>query len=277
MITVERTGGALGAVVEGVDLREPLDDVTFTEIADALWEHQVLFFRDQPLTDEQQRAFATRFGPLDVFPVAKLMGLDTDMSVIEDTAESPPDADGWHTDISWTETPPRIAVLNALVIPPHGGDTLWASLFAAFDALSPPLQELCCRLHVRHHSGPEFAAAITRAAGPEIAAQVAEAYPPVEHPLVRAHPVTGRPALWLSGLFMDQVVELTRPESDALLAYLTTLVEDPNAQVRWRWRAGDLAVWDEASTNHRALSDHFPQHRAMRRCTVVGEKPLPVA
>ena len=274
---VERLGGSLGAVVSGVDLREPLDDDRFGAIQSALWDHQVLFFRGQELEETHQRAFATRFGTLDVYPVARLMGLDTDMSVIEDTEDSPPDADGWHTDISWVETPPSVAVLNALVIPPHGGDTMWASLFGAYDALSPSLRRFCETLHVRHHSGADFAAAIARTAGQEIADRVAEAYPPVEHPLVRAHPVTGRPALWLSGLFMDQVVELSRPESDALLGYLQSLVDDPNHQVRWHWQAHDLAVWDEASTNHRALSDHYPQHRAMRRCTVVGSKPLPVA
>jgi taurine dioxygenase len=274
---VERLSGSLGAVISGVDLREPLDDDTFGAVQSALWDHQVVFFPDQELDDDQQRAFATRFGPLDVYPVAKLMGLDTDMTVIEDNPDSPPDADGWHTDISWVETPPSIAVLNALVIPEHGGDTMWASLFGAYDALSPRMKEFCSTLHVRHHSGDEFHASLARVAGQEIADRVAEAYPPVEHPLVRAHPVTGRPALWISGLFMQEVVELSEAESAALLGYLQTLVDDPNHQVRWHWRVGDLAVWDEASTNHRALSDHFPQHRAMRRCTVVGDKPLPVA
>jgi taurine dioxygenase len=154
---------------------------------------------------------------------------------------------------------------------------MWASLFGAYDALSPRMQDFCSTLHVRHHSGDDFHAALARVAGQEIADRVAEAYPPVEHPLVRAHPVTGRPALWISGLFMQEVIELNEAESAALLGYLQTLVDDPNHQVRWHWRVGDLAVWDEASTNHRALSDHFPQRRAMRRCTVVGDKPLPVA
>ena len=96
----------------------------------------------------------------------------------------------------------------------------------------------------------------------------------VEHPLVRTHPRTGRQALFVSGLFMDQIVGLTRPESDALLSFLTQHAADPNFQVRWRWRANDLAIWDERCTNHRALSDHYPQHRVMRRITVDGERPV---
>ena len=141
-LQVDRINAALGAVVSGVDLREPPDDEQFARIRDALVEHQVLFFRDQDLDDDQQRAFASRFGTLGVFPVAKLMGSDRDMSYIEDTPDSPPDADGWHTDISWVAEPPKIAVLNARVIPEYGGDTMWASLFGAYDALSPPMQAL---------------------------------------------------------------------------------------------------------------------------------------
>jgi taurine dioxygenase len=272
-LTIARVNAALGAVVSGVDLREPLTDGDFTTIHDALVEHQVLFFRDQDLDDDQQRAFASRFGTLGVFPVARMMGSDRDMSYIEDTADSPPDADGWHTDISWVVEPPRIAVLNARIIPEYGGDTMWASLFAAYDALSPRMRAICNQLTVFHRAGPAFLEAIGRSIGAEAAARVEHEFPPAEHPLVRTHPVSGRRALYLSG-FMDQVVGMHRDESDALLGYLQSLIENPNLQVRWHWRAFDLAVWDEASTNHRALSDHFPQHRMMRRCTIDGDRPF---
>ena len=195
-------------------------------------------------------------------------------STIEDTADSPPDADGWHTDITWVAEPPAYAFLNAKVIPDRGGDTMWASLFAAYDALSPVMQELCCQLTVRHHSGADFQERVSRNAGEEMAEKIMAAFPPVEHPLVRTHPVTGRRALFVSGRFMDQIVGMHRAESDALLGYLQRHVEDPNFCVRWRWTEGDLAVWDEASTNHRALSDHYPAHRVMRRCTVDGGRPF---
>ena len=272
LLRIDRVNAALGAVVSGVDLREELSDDVFARIEDALVEHQVLFFRDQDLDDDQQRAFASRFGTLGVFPVARLMGSTRDMSYIEDTPESPPDADGWHTDISWIAEPPRLAILNARIIPDYGGDTMWASLFGAYDALSPAMQTICNRLTVVHHAGPAFLEAIGRTAGPEVVARIQEEFPPVEHPLVRTHPVSGRRALFLSG-FMDHIVGMHRDESDALLGYLNTLIENPNVQIRWHWRPFDLAVWDEASTNHRALSDHYPQHRMMRRCTVDGDRP----
>jgi taurine dioxygenase len=275
-VNVERIAAALGGLISGVDLREPLTDDDFEFIRDALVEHQVLFFRDQDLDDDEQRAFAARFGTLGVFPVARLMGSTTDMSYIEDTVDSPPDADGWHTDITWIAAPPKIAVLNARVIPEYGGDTLWASLFAAYDALSPPMQRLCCELTVRHHTGDEFLERVARGRE-EIVEVIRREFPPVEHPLVRTHPVSGRRALFLAGGFMDQIVGMHRDESDMLLDFLSRHIENPNFQVRWHWREHDLAMWDEASTNHRALSDHYPQHRMMRRCTVDGDPPFFVA
>lgn len=263
----------IGARIDGVDLRD-VDDTTFAEIDQALLDHHVVFFRDQDLTADQQSAFAARWGPLAVFPVAAVMGSDTTITEIEDTPESPPDADDWHTDVTWIETPPRLAVLCGLTIPPSGGDTMWSSLHWAYDQLSPVMASVCEGLSVRHHRGAGFDAVAERLMGPELVAKLEAAYPAVEHPLVRSHPVTGRPALFVTNGFIDQIVGMHRSESDALLGYLQSLVEDPNGQVRWSWRAGDVAVWDETCTNHRALGDHYPEHRRMRRCTVEGDRPV---
>jgi taurine dioxygenase len=271
--TLKPASGAIGAIVDGVDLHHPLDDATAQLLLHALHEHSVLFFHDQDLAEEEQLTFARNFGTVGQYPLAKLFGSTALTSTIEDTADSPPDADGWHTDITWVAEPPAYAFLNAKVIPERGGDTLWASLFAAYDALSPVMQELCCQLRVRHHAGPDFRERATRAAGPEKAELIVAEFPPVEHPLVRTHPVTGRRALFVAGGFMDKIVGMHRDESDALLGYLRRHVENPNFCVRWRWTEGDVAVWDEASTNHRALSDHYPAHRVMRRCTVDGGRP----
>jgi taurine dioxygenase len=266
--------GAIGAVVEGVDLTAPLDAATVELVRAALHEHSVIFFHDQDLDEEQQIAFASHFGTVAPYALTKMLGETRLTSIIEDTADSPPDADGWHTDVSWVAEPPAYAVLNAKVIPERGGDTMWSSLFAAYDALSPVMQGLCDQLTVRHHAGQDFRDRVARTVGEDTADRVAREFPPVEHPLVRTHPVTGRRALWVSGRFMDQIVGMYRSESDALLGYLNHHIEDPNFCVRWRWQPNDVAVWDEASTNHRALSDHFPAHRVMRRCTVDGGRPF---
>jgi taurine dioxygenase len=272
-LTVAPVSGALGAIVDGIDVTADLDPATVEAVRDALHEHSVLFFHDQDLDEDQQVAFATHFGTVGQYPLTKMLGGTALVSTIEDTADSPPDADGWHTDVTWVAEPPAYAVLNAKVIPERGGDTMWASLFAAYDALSPVMQRVCEQLTVRHHAGPDFRERVARTAGEEMAERIVAAFPPVEHPLVRTHPVTGRRALWVAGDFMDQVVGMHRDESDALLGYLGRHLENPNFCVRWRWTEGDLAIWDEASTNHRALSDHYPAHRVMRRCTVEGGRP----
>lgn len=272
-MTVVPLSRRIGARIDGVDLTA-VDDDTFAAIDAALLEHQVIFFRGAHLSSESQAAFAGRWGPVSVYPVAKVLGANRTMSTIEDTAESPPDADGWHTDVTWLLEPPRLAVLSAEVIPPAGGDTMWASLYAAYDQLSPTLASICEQLSVRHERGRGFDEVIGRIYGDEIVARLRADYPPVEHPLVRTHPVTGRKSLFLAGGFMQQIVGMHQAESDALLGHLKQLVDDPNNQVRWTWQPGDVAVWDEVCTNHRALSDHYPQHRRMRRCTVDGERPF---
>ena len=138
------------------------------------------------------------------------------------------------------------------------------------EALSPTMQRVCEGLTVTHWYGERFEAAVARSAPPEIIEALRREHPPVEHPLVRAHPVTGRKVLFLSGGFMHAVTGMHPDESDAFLRLLQGLLDDPNRQVRWHWTEGDLAIWDERCTNHRALSDHYPSPREMRRCTVDG-------
>jgi taurine dioxygenase len=267
-ITVRRLGGAIGAEVQGVDLREPMSNEVFEVVSAALWRHHVLFVRNQELSPEQHVAVAERFGVVE--PVVR----SDVLAFVEDTAESPPMTDEWHTDATHTAQPPAIAFLYAMIIPEYGGDTMWANLHSVYDSLSPKLQEICEGLDVVHTAAKEsYLAMVAHRFGKEEAARRVETMRAV-HPLVRTHPVTGRQALFLSERFAESIVGLQREESDVLLGYLTHLVENQNYQVRWRWQTGDLAIWDEACTNHRALSDHFPQHRLMRRCSVAGEKPF---
>jgi taurine dioxygenase len=274
-LSVRRLTGTIGAQIDGLNLAAALDDETFAALHAAVTEHQVVFLRDQHLTDDQHEAVARPFGTPSIYPADKLMGGTRALHTIADSADSPPKADHWHTDISWLPKPPSHAFLSAMRIPEFGGDTMWASLFAAYDALSEPMREMCSKLSAMHAPSPEQLAAFRRSGkfGPDIAERIEAIFQPVEHPLVRTHPVSGRQALFLSG-FMNRIVGLTAGESDMLLRYLNALLDDANLQVRWTWREGDFAIWDEASTNHRALSDHYPQDRAMRRCTVDGGRPF---
>jgi len=264
----------IGARVEGLDLRHPLDEAQRAELRDALARHLVLFFRDQELTDEQHVAFASIFGEPNVFPTTAARGLDEPLEWIEDGPESPPKTDLWHTDVAFLAEPPDAAVLCMRETPPAGGDTLWLSLYAVHDALSPVMQELVADLEQDLHPGPDFEATTRRLWGDAVYRRVADRFQGARHPLVRIHPVTGRPALFLCGSYVRGIAGMRQDESDALLAFLRSRLHDPNAQCRWRWQAHDVAVWDERCTNHRGLSDHFPSRRVVRRCTVGAGIPV---
>jgi taurine dioxygenase len=198
--------------------------------------------------------------------------------VITDGPDSPGEADSWHTDVTWTAVPPKYALLCAEVVPERGGDTLWASMTTAYDALSPVMQQLLCGLAVVHDN-ESFIGGLMRKAGDapgaaELVEKLRANYPPVTHPLVRTHPDTGRQALFLGGRFMRRIVGMTEVESQTVLDFLSRHIADPRFHCRWRWTPGDLAIWDERSTNHRSAGDYFPQVRSVRRIEIDGDPPF---
>lgn len=277
-VRIRRVSGCLGAEIHGLDLCR-LDDDGFAWLRRALLEYEVVFVRAAGVDDVGQLALAARFGPLSVFPLQKLLGrTEPCIQAIEDGPESPNAADRWHTDVTWTAEPPQVALLRATVVPARGGDTLFASMTAAYRALSPALQTRLARLVVRHDN-THFIEAVVSKMGREMDAQLGlsaklrEHYPPVDHPLVRTHPETGRRAIFYGGGFMRSIVGMTAEESDAIFALLAVHVNRPEFQCRFQWREGDLAIWDERSTIHRAVNDHFPQRRTVRRCEVDGDRP----
>ncbi len=272
-VQVRRLTGSIGAVLDAIDLRAPLAADAVARLRATIVEHQVVFVRDQHLTEDELRTFAARFGPLGVSPLHQVLGTGRTTSVIEDTADRPPAGFDWHTDLSWTAAPPALGFLSAVEIPAWGGDTMWASLSAAFDSLPPGTRAACRGLRVRHRPDRTLLESVARHHGDEVARRLRDAHPPVDHPLVRLHPVSGQRLLSLSPLYTEQVVGLERDTSAQLMATLERTLEDPHHQVRWRWAEGDVAVWDEAATCHRALTDHFPHRRVMRRCVVERGRP----
>ena len=251
-----------------------MDADELASIHSALTERQVLFFRGQDLTPEEHLAFAAQFGVLSVDPVSRLKDSPKVLSYIEDTEDRPPAEFPWHTDLSWLSETPAYGVLNARVIPHQGGDTIWINLFAAYDALPPETKQQVEHLELRHRPKPHYFETVRRHHGDEITDRLIEENPPVAHPLVRSHPLSGRPALFLSPLYADSLVGLSPEASSSLLASLDQQLDNPEFQVRWQWQEHDLVIWDEASTNHRALGDHYPSHRRMQRCSVEGSRPF---
>lgn len=271
--TESRIGPAIGVVLDGVQLGGPMLDSTIDEVRRAVAEHHVVVVREQFLTVEQHANLADRFGPI-VAPPTRLVRRPGQpdppptslVTTIEDTAERRPAGFPWHTDLSWTIRPPLFGFLSAVVIPPSGGDTLWVSTAALYDRLDPADQLRCYASSAVHSPDDSLLASVERHHGPALAAQLRREFPPIEHLLVNVHPVTGRHSLFLSPLYSNQIAGPAGADG-RLLARLHAMLDDPELQMRWQWRAGDLVIWDETSTCHRALTDHYPQRRVMRRCT----------
>ena len=275
-LSIEPISPALGAVVSGVRLADPLDDAAQRQIEQALLDHHVLFFRDQPLTPSQQANFAARFGDLHIHPIypsspeqREVIVLDTAVTDVRDNAI-------WHTDVTFLENPALGAVLAAKQLPPYGGDTLWASGIAAFEALSKPLQQLLDGLTATHDISKSFPQERFGATDAD-RARLEEARrknPPRSHPVIRTHPVTGRKALFVSDGFTTRINELEPAESRAILDLLFAHFARPEFTVRWRWKENDVAFWDNRVTQHYAVDDYRPQRRVMHRATILGDKPF---
>lgn len=260
-----------GAVIRGVEFRDP--DATKL-LTDLVHTHGLIFLRDQRMSDAEHVEAARRFGELGVYPLQAAAGAFEPLEFIEDGPDDPPKADGWHSDVSWIEKPPVMAFLSMQEVPERGGDTLWVDTAKAYETLSPTMQAIVSELSVFHDINEANRQIFLRKWGQEIIDRTKQQYGMGStHPLVRQHPVTGRPSLYLAGYFMRHIVGMTEAESDSMLGFLMQHATAPERSVRWRWREHDLAIWDERRTMHRALGDHFPRRRRVRRCTVLGERP----
>jgi len=265
---LRRITATIGVEVEGIDLRRPLAAGARELLLAAIAEHHVVAVRDQHLSTEQHRALAESFGPLLRSPLQRLTGKPA-LSTIEDTAERPPAGFDWHTDLSWSAELPAIGFLCAVAIPPFGGDTLWASTAAIYDRLGPDDRSRCATASAVHVADPSLLATVARHHGAEVAARFAREQAPREQPLVRVDPRTGRRSVFLSPLYTERIAGPAGADG-RLLARLNAMLDDPHVQMRWRWQPGDVVMWDEAATCHRALTDHFPQRRVVRRCVTAA-------
>lgn len=273
---IERLSPALGAIISGIDLNATLNDEAQQGLQTALVEHQVLFLRQQFLQAEQQRDLALLFGDLHIHPIYPAHERVAEVMVLDSHKQDLRDNELWHTDVTFIQTPPLGCVLSAQQVPEFGGDTLWASSTAAYAALSKPMQALLDGLSASHDIRKSFPAArfaITEADAARFE-KAKQDHPPVSHPVVRTHPVSGKKGLFVSEGFTTHINELTEAESEALLRFLFAHATHPNFQVRWHWQAGDVAIWDNRATQHFANFDYGAAHRIMHRATVLGDKPV---
>ena len=269
-IRVEPVAGALGAVVAGVDLSSELDDATIKEIHAAWLEHQVLFLRDQRIGVEQHKAFGRRFGELHVHPVLQRLKDQghPEIVVLESSAERPYVASGWHSDVTFEREPPMGSILRAVEVPEVGGDTMWASMYSAYDALSDSMQRLLSGLRALH-SGAGF----RRIATEEQAEQLQENETNL-HPVIRTHPETGRKGIFVNSGFTRGIDGMKPRESQALLSFLFGHLSSPDFTCRFRWQRDSIAMWDNRCTQHRVVADNLTAPRHMERVTIVGDRPF---
>jgi taurine dioxygenase len=251
-LDVRPVSGALGAEVRGLRLADLSDDDW--ERLRALWlEHLVLFFPDQHLTPDEHVALGRRFGEPEIHPfIPKLDDGHPEIVVI---ASDYGQADTWHTDVTFSPTPPMASILQMAVLPSRGGDTMWSNQYLAYEALSAPIRDLLDGLTAVHSARPF--------GHPEIEAV---------HPAVRVHPETGRRSLFVNRTFTSHFVELRPSESAALLEFLCGWSEQPQFQCRYAWSVGSVGIWDNRCTQHYAIAD-YTEPRAIHRVTVLGDAP----
>jgi taurine dioxygenase len=274
-IQVTRVTPAVGALVEGLDLAQELAPQEIARLGELLVQHQVLFFRDQPLTAQQQVRFAAQFGTLHVHPIYPVLPELPEILVLDTHKDFLPDNDNWHTDVTFSETPPLAGILAAKQMPTSGGDTLWSSCSAAYEALSEPMRRFLDGLTAQHSVAKSFPPERWQndPAFKERYERAVAKHPPVNHPVVRTHPVTGRKGLFVNGGFTTHINELRPSESRALLDFLDAHAARPEFTVRWRWKVDDLVFWDNRVTQHYAVADYLPERRVVYRATVNGDKP----
>ncbi len=275
-IQVTPVARALGAIVSGINLSEDLPQSVIDRLNELLIEHQVLFFRDQPITPQAQARFAAHFGTLHVHPIYPVLPELPEILLLDTHGAFLPDNDNWHTDVTFTETPPLAGILAAKRIPASGGDTLWSSSSAAYEALSEPMRRFLDGLTAQHSIAKSFPPERWQndPAFKERYERAVAKHPPVNHPVIRTHPVSRRKGLFVNEGFTTHINELSPQESRSVLEYLYAHVGRPEFTVRWRWHVNDLAFWDNRVTQHYAIADYLPDRRTMHRATVNGDRPF---
>lgn len=279
-ISVTSVVPAIGADISGADLSAHVSDEMFREIHDALLEHLVIFVHNQNLSPSKLVEFARRFGDLqsnENTSFGKLQGFP-EIEVLDYDANRPPfvTKEMWHTDFTGHERPTLGALLYALEVPKSGGDTIWLSLYQAYDALSPFMKKYLSEMKAEHHTiksfGDDIRSNLWRdEAGQARRERIVQRQPAV-HPVVRTHPVTGRKALFVNEGYTTRLLGVERKESDAILGYLFEHLRTPEFQCRFHWRKGTLVIWDNRVTQHYAVAD-YSERRLMHRIAIKGDHP----
>ena len=277
-LTVTPAGGSAGAYVTGVDLAKPTDADTIAGIRKALLDNLVVALPDQKFSFDDMERFTDALGGKDITPyVVPIEGHPFMIRVLKEPHEKLNFANAWHTDLSYLEAPPSFTVLYCLETPAAGGDTVWANQYMALDNLSPGLRDTLMGLEAVHSAGPAYGTgAYLDGVKDKMSTKIApskDAYAEQTHPVVIAHPETGRPALYANPVYTQRIAGWSKAESDGLLGHLFRQSVNENFTWRLKWAPGTLAIWDNRCTQHFALNDYHGHRREMVRTSVKGSKP----
>ena len=268
MAKIIKEDSALGATITDIDLKQPLDEELTGFIAKALAENEVIFFRNQDITPEQHRAFALNFGQLQSHPVYPTIEGFPEITILENDEKNPSKIEKWHTDMTFKKIPPLGSILLGKVIPEKGGDTLFASLSAAYSDLPLDLKQSLEAMTAVHSFEYGFKESLSEPFGREKLAQALIDNPPVEHPVVCKHPVTGKKLIYVNSLFTLKINSLSDSESSELLKFLCDHIKKEKYQCRFSWEINSIAFWDNRSVIHKPDNDYWPQLRRMERITI---------
>jgi alpha-ketoglutarate-dependent taurine dioxygenase len=269
-LEVQPLGSTLGAEISGVDLRAPIPAPVFAEIEQALWNYKVIFFRDQPLDASEQLAFARQFGDLEIHPIIPPNSDFPELARFEKSEEMGGYENIWHHDVTWRETPSKLAILRAVEVPATGGDTLFADMVAAYAGLDDEWKKRIADISVVHDYMRAFGAAVPQ----EQKAAARQRFPEVTHPAVGTHEQTGQRYLYVNRAFVERIDGKTREESLAIIQHLARQAETPEYQCRFHWTKDAIAIWDNRAVQHYAASDYWPDSRVMERASVIGNRPV---
>ena len=259
---------ALGATIQEIDLREPLDESLTAFISQALAENEVIFFRDQDISPQQHKDFALRFGKLQSHPVYPTVEGFPEITILENDEDNPSKIEKWHTDMTFKQTPPLGSILLGKVIPKKGGDTLFASLSAAFSDLPKEMRESLQAMNAIHSFEHGFKESLAEPYGREKLSQALKDNPPVEHPVIRKHPITGKKLIFVNSLFTLKIKSLSDSKSKELLDFLCDHIKQEKYQCRFSWEVNSIAFWDNRSVIHKPDNNYWPQVRRMERITI---------
>ena len=271
-LQIKKVTRVIGAEVSGVSLKDPLQPEDRAAIEAALLEHHVLFFRDQDITPEEQVEFSRQFGTISTPPFTPKYSKSPDYIVLDQTTPEGEGADNWHSDNTFMAEPPLGSILKAVLLPKTGGDTCFANMVVAYEALSEPIRKMLDGLEAEHDITKPLQKAIAAGHSEAKLSDVQAKWPPVQHPVVRTHPVTGNKALFVNGNSTTRLLGISARENQMLLPFLLDHVRSPAFQCRFRWDAHSIAFWDNRSTQHYAVPD-YRERRIMHRVTLAGDRP----